>query len=100
MPARFDEEFLIWVAAEQPLKDTSFLSGKILALCEELPIYWLQPMYPKGFSSFSACMSEVTMFITLRRPVITEHLRIVHFSKVHPSFDRACLSYLLTCFLK
>ncbi|KAI3356274.1 hypothetical protein L3Q82_017519, partial [Scortum barcoo] len=47
MPVRFDEEFLIWVAAEQPLKDTSFLSNKILGLCGELPIYWLQPTYPK-----------------------------------------------------
>uniref|UniRef100_A0A3P8U8H7 Leukocyte cell-derived chemotaxin 1 n=1 Tax=Amphiprion percula TaxID=161767 RepID=A0A3P8U8H7_AMPPE len=47
MPVRFDEEFLIWVAAEQPLKDTRFLSNKILDLCGELPIYWLQPMYPK-----------------------------------------------------
>uniref|UniRef100_A0A3Q3G3Z2 Leukocyte cell-derived chemotaxin 1 n=1 Tax=Labrus bergylta TaxID=56723 RepID=A0A3Q3G3Z2_9LABR len=43
----FDEEFLIWVSAEQPLKDTSFLSNKILGLCGELPIYWLQPVSPK-----------------------------------------------------
>ena len=49
MPVRFDEELLIWVAAEQPLKDTSFLSNKILGLCGELPIYWLQPIYPKGW---------------------------------------------------
>ncbi|GAA6228746.1 leukocyte cell-derived chemotaxin 1-like [Lates japonicus] len=47
MPVRFDEEFLIWVAGEQPLKDTSFLSNKILGLCGELPIYWLQPTFPK-----------------------------------------------------
>uniref|UniRef100_A0A3B4TCA0 Leukocyte cell-derived chemotaxin 1 n=1 Tax=Seriola dumerili TaxID=41447 RepID=A0A3B4TCA0_SERDU len=47
MPVRFDEEFLIWVAGEQPLSDTSFLSNKILGLCGELPIYWLQPTYPK-----------------------------------------------------
>ncbi|XP_074514254.1 leukocyte cell-derived chemotaxin 1-like [Sebastes fasciatus] len=47
IPVRFDEEFLVWVAAEQPLKDTSFLSNKILDLCGELPIYWLQPIYPK-----------------------------------------------------
>ncbi|XP_060908986.1 leukocyte cell-derived chemotaxin 1 [Labrus mixtus] len=47
MPVRFDEEFLIWVSAEQPLKDTSFLSNKILGLCGELPIYWLQPVSPK-----------------------------------------------------
>lgn len=49
MPVRFDEELLIWVAADQPLKDTSFLSNKILGLCGELPIYWLQPIYPKGW---------------------------------------------------
>lgn len=48
MPVRFDEEFLIWVAAEQPLKDTTFLSNKILDLCGKLPIFWLQPVYPKG----------------------------------------------------
>lgn len=48
MPVRFDEEFLMWVAAKQPLKDTSFLSNKVLSLCGELPIYWLQPIYPKG----------------------------------------------------
>nr|XP_057938419.1 leukocyte cell-derived chemotaxin 1-like [Doryrhamphus excisus] len=47
MPVRFDDEFLIWVSSEQPLKDTAFLSHKILALCEELPIYWLQPLVPK-----------------------------------------------------
>uniref|UniRef100_A0A668APA6 Leukocyte cell-derived chemotaxin 1 n=1 Tax=Myripristis murdjan TaxID=586833 RepID=A0A668APA6_9TELE len=48
MPVKFDEEFLIWVAADQPVKDTSFLSNKILGLCGDLPIYWLQPTYYKG----------------------------------------------------
>ncbi|XP_033474034.1 leukocyte cell-derived chemotaxin 1-like [Epinephelus lanceolatus] len=47
IPVRFDERFVIWVSAEQPMKDTSFLSDKILGLCGELPIYWLQPIYPK-----------------------------------------------------
>ncbi|XP_069009672.1 leukocyte cell-derived chemotaxin 1 [Embiotoca jacksoni] len=47
MPVRFDEEFLMWAAAEQPLKDTKFLSNKILDLCGGLPIYWLRPMYRK-----------------------------------------------------
>ncbi|XP_037095674.1 leukocyte cell-derived chemotaxin 1 [Syngnathus acus] len=47
MPVRFDEEFLIWVSSEQPIKDIAFLSPKILALCGELPIYWLQPLIPK-----------------------------------------------------
>ncbi|XP_076026153.1 leukocyte cell-derived chemotaxin 1 [Genypterus blacodes] len=47
MPVRYDEDFLIWVAEGQPVKDTSFLSNKILSLCGELPIYWLQPVRPK-----------------------------------------------------
>ncbi|XP_075334631.1 leukocyte cell-derived chemotaxin 1 [Odontesthes bonariensis] len=47
MPVRYDAGFLIWVAAEQPLRDTTFLSHKILDLCGERPIFWLQPMYPK-----------------------------------------------------
>ncbi|XP_077393567.1 leukocyte cell-derived chemotaxin 1 [Festucalex cinctus] len=47
LPVRFDDEFLIWVSSEQPLKDIAFLSPKILALCGELPIYWLQPLAPK-----------------------------------------------------
>ncbi|XP_023193296.1 leukocyte cell-derived chemotaxin 1-like [Xiphophorus maculatus] len=47
MPVRFDEEFLIWVAAKQPLKNTTFLSNRILDLCGELPIFWLQSIYPK-----------------------------------------------------
>ncbi|XP_038149340.1 leukocyte cell-derived chemotaxin 1-like [Cyprinodon tularosa] len=47
MPERFDEEFLVWVAAKQPLRNTTFLSNRILDLCRELPIFWLQPMYLK-----------------------------------------------------
>ncbi|XP_006003538.1 leukocyte cell-derived chemotaxin 1 [Latimeria chalumnae] len=47
MPAKFDEDSLIWVAAEQPVKDSSFLSHKILELCGDLPIFWLRPTYPK-----------------------------------------------------
>uniref|UniRef100_A0A3B3YFJ6 Leukocyte cell-derived chemotaxin 1 n=1 Tax=Poecilia mexicana TaxID=48701 RepID=A0A3B3YFJ6_9TELE len=50
MPVRFDEEFLIWVAAKQSLKNTTFLSNTILDLCGELPVFWLQPIYPKGSS--------------------------------------------------
>lgn len=50
MPVKFDEESLMWVAADQPLKDSSFLSTKILDLCGDLPIFWLQPTYPKGSS--------------------------------------------------
>uniref|UniRef100_A0A3B3W132 Leukocyte cell-derived chemotaxin 1 n=1 Tax=Poecilia latipinna TaxID=48699 RepID=A0A3B3W132_9TELE len=52
MPVRFDEEFLIWVAAKQSLKNTTFLSNTILDLCGELPVFWLQPIYPKGSSYF------------------------------------------------
>ncbi|XP_036397356.1 leukocyte cell-derived chemotaxin 1-like [Megalops cyprinoides] len=48
MPVKFDEESLIWVAADQPLKDSGFLSTKILDLCGDLPIFWLRPTYPKG----------------------------------------------------
>ncbi|XP_069061420.1 leukocyte cell-derived chemotaxin 1 [Pleurodeles waltl] len=47
MPAKFDENSLIWVAADQPVKDNTFLSPKILELCGELPIFWLRPTYPK-----------------------------------------------------
>ncbi|XP_025914752.1 leukocyte cell-derived chemotaxin 1 [Apteryx rowi] len=47
MPVKFDENSLIWVAADEPIKDNSFLSPKILELCEDLPIFWLRPTYPK-----------------------------------------------------
>ncbi|KAI5629518.1 leukocyte cell-derived chemotaxin 1 isoform X1 [Silurus asotus] len=45
MPAKV-EDSLIWVAADQPLKDYSFLSDKILDLCKGVPIFWLRPTYP------------------------------------------------------
>ncbi|CAH2223987.1 leukocyte cell-derived chemotaxin 1 [Pelobates cultripes] len=47
MPAKFDENSPIWVAADQPVKDNSFLSPKLLELCSDLPIYWLRPTRPK-----------------------------------------------------
>ncbi|XP_019355974.2 leukocyte cell-derived chemotaxin 1 [Alligator mississippiensis] len=47
MPVKFDENSLIWVAADQPVKDKSFLSSKILELCGDLPIFWLRPTYPQ-----------------------------------------------------
>ncbi|KFQ99003.1 Leukocyte cell-derived chemotaxin 1, partial [Nipponia nippon] len=47
MPVRFDENSLIWVAADEPIKHNSFLSPKILELCRDLPIFWLRPTYPK-----------------------------------------------------
>ncbi|TSK17839.1 Leukocyte cell-derived chemotaxin 1 [Bagarius yarrelli] len=46
MPVKFEEDSLFWVAADQPLKDNSFLSAKILDLCEDVPIFWLRPTYP------------------------------------------------------
>lgn len=52
MPVRFDENSLIWVAADEPIKHNSFLSPKILELCGDLPIFWLRPTYPKGNTSF------------------------------------------------
>uniref|UniRef100_A0A8C8LSY6 Leukocyte cell-derived chemotaxin 1 n=1 Tax=Oncorhynchus tshawytscha TaxID=74940 RepID=A0A8C8LSY6_ONCTS len=54
MPVKFDEESLMWVAADQPLKDSSFLSTKILDLCGDLPIFWLQPTYPKAEKKWCA----------------------------------------------
>ncbi|XP_020659901.3 leukocyte cell-derived chemotaxin 1 [Pogona vitticeps] len=47
MPAKFDENSLVWVAADQPIKNNNFLSPKILELCGDLQIFWLQPSYPK-----------------------------------------------------
>ncbi|KAM9804851.1 leukocyte cell-derived chemotaxin 1 [Neosynchiropus ocellatus] len=48
LPLRFDEHFLIWVAAEEPLTDTAFLSQRILQFCGRLPIHWLQPEARRG----------------------------------------------------
>ncbi|XP_063070554.1 leukocyte cell-derived chemotaxin 1 [Engraulis encrasicolus] len=46
MPARFDDKSVIWVAAKEPLQDSSFLTSRILNLCGHLPIFWLRPTYP------------------------------------------------------
>lgn len=48
MPVKYEENSLIWVAVDQPVKDNSFLSSKVLELCGNLPIFWLKPTYPKG----------------------------------------------------
>uniref|UniRef100_A0A8D2L9I1 Leukocyte cell-derived chemotaxin 1 n=1 Tax=Varanus komodoensis TaxID=61221 RepID=A0A8D2L9I1_VARKO len=48
MAAQFDENSLVWVAADQPIKNSNFLSPKILELCEDLHIFWLRPSYPKA----------------------------------------------------
>ncbi|XP_026229573.1 leukocyte cell-derived chemotaxin 1 [Anabas testudineus] len=47
MPAKFDDD-LIWVAADTPLSDSTFLSNKIKDLCGDLPIFWLRPTYSTG----------------------------------------------------
>nr|XP_056717962.1 leukocyte cell-derived chemotaxin 1 [Euleptes europaea] len=47
LPAKFDENSLVWVAADQPIKNNNFLSPKILELCGDLQIFWLRPSYPK-----------------------------------------------------
>uniref|UniRef100_A0AAY4DJ91 Leukocyte cell-derived chemotaxin 1 n=1 Tax=Denticeps clupeoides TaxID=299321 RepID=A0AAY4DJ91_9TELE len=47
LPVKSDDKSLIWVAAEEPLKDRSFLSSKILGLCGDRPIFWLHPTEPK-----------------------------------------------------
>lgn len=56
MPVKYEENSLIWVAVDQPVKDNSFLSSKVLELCGDLPIFWLKPTYPKGniLNSFNA----------------------------------------------
>ncbi|XP_007892732.1 tenomodulin [Callorhinchus milii] len=47
MPAQFDES-LVWMAAEQPIKDQHFLlNSKVLEVCGNLPVYWLRPSYLK-----------------------------------------------------
>eukprot|EP00063_Salmo_salar_P021483 XP_013996318.1 PREDICTED: leukocyte cell-derived chemotaxin 1-like isoform X2 [Salmo salar] len=45
MPAKFEEQSRIWVAADMPLSDPAFLSAKIRDLCGDLPIFWLRPTY-------------------------------------------------------
>uniref|UniRef100_A0AAY4DJN1 Leukocyte cell-derived chemotaxin 1 n=1 Tax=Denticeps clupeoides TaxID=299321 RepID=A0AAY4DJN1_9TELE len=50
LPVKSDDKSLIWVAAEEPLKDRSFLSSKILGLCGDRPIFWLHPTEPKAIS--------------------------------------------------
>ncbi|CAL8278338.1 unnamed protein product [Lota lota] len=45
MPAKFEEDSLIWIAGDTPLADSAFLSNKIKDLCGDLPIFWLRPTY-------------------------------------------------------
>lgn len=98
MPVRFDEDFPIWVADDQPLKDTSFLSNKILSLCGELPIYWLQPAHPKGLLLLSspANLPYINSYrpytIWRHAPDFIKHL----FHMIHCTFHH-CLLKTIVC---
>ncbi|CAL8268215.1 unnamed protein product [Lota lota] len=46
-PARLDEDPVIWVAAERPMRATRFLGARILALCGDAPVHWLHPTRPR-----------------------------------------------------
>ncbi|KAK7939211.1 hypothetical protein WMY93_002537 [Mugilogobius chulae] len=48
LPVRSEEKISTWVAMDPPLKETEFLSKKIISLCKGLPIHWLQPAYAKA----------------------------------------------------
>uniref|UniRef100_A0A668AYH7 Leukocyte cell-derived chemotaxin 1 n=1 Tax=Myripristis murdjan TaxID=586833 RepID=A0A668AYH7_9TELE len=77
------QSFLIWVAADQPVKDTSFLSNKILGLCGDLPIYWLQPTYYKENEKFenSVISNEYKLSIGGKK-------RLVYKMNVAPNLQR------------
>ncbi|XP_054888454.1 leukocyte cell-derived chemotaxin 1-like [Poeciliopsis prolifica] len=47
MAARFEDD-LVLVASGPPLSDPSFLSGRIMELCGDLPIFWLRPTHSPG----------------------------------------------------
>ncbi|XP_011533201.1 leukocyte cell-derived chemotaxin 1 isoform X3 [Homo sapiens] len=72
MPVKYEENSLIWVAVDQPVKDNSFLSSKVLELCGDLPIFWLKPTYPKEiFAEIQRERREVVRKIvptTTKRP--------------------------------
>ncbi|NP_001411414.1 leukocyte cell-derived chemotaxin 1 isoform 5 [Mus musculus] len=68
MPANYEENSLIWVAVDQPVKDSSFLSSKILELCGDLPIFWLKPMYPKEIQRERREVVRNSAPSTTRRP--------------------------------
>ncbi|XP_008964324.3 leukocyte cell-derived chemotaxin 1 isoform X5 [Pan paniscus] len=72
MPVKYEENSLIWVAVDQPVKDNSFLSSKVLELCGDLPIFWLKQTYPKEiFAEIQRERREVVRKIvptTTKRP--------------------------------
>lgn len=75
MPAKFDDD-LIWVAADTPLSDSTFLSNKIKDLCGELPIFWLRPTY--STSKQSAQKSNILFFIIKQRGYGSNDLEYFH----------------------
>lgn len=91
MPVRFDENSLIWVAADEPIKHNSFLSSKILELCGDLPIFWLRPTYPKGNTSFiwTVCYSSFHLNAFPKSGLHIWEKRIL-FSPTQPIFTSSC----------
>ncbi|KAB0403269.1 hypothetical protein E2I00_011065, partial [Balaenoptera physalus] len=69
MPVKYEENSLIWVAVDQPVKDNSFLSSKILELCGDLPIFWLKPTYPKDYAVVHGATQGLEDQITKPDPV-------------------------------
>ncbi|KAG9270993.1 leukocyte cell-derived chemotaxin 1-like isoform X1 [Astyanax mexicanus] len=47
LPQKPDEDPVVWVASQEPVKDKQFLSPQILKQCRDLPVYWLHPTHPK-----------------------------------------------------
>lgn len=84
MPAKFEEDSLIWVAADQPLKDNSFLSAKILDLCKDVPIFWLRPTYPNSRTALlllSLSVFSIPLFIFFRVKDISEKTYSIMYNK-------------------
>ncbi|XP_036313702.1 leukocyte cell-derived chemotaxin 1 isoform X3 [Pipistrellus kuhlii] len=68
MPVKYEESSLVWVAVGQPVKDSSFLSAKVIELCGDLPIFWLKPTYPKETQRERRELVTQTVTVTTRRP--------------------------------
>ncbi|KAM8922854.1 leukocyte cell-derived chemotaxin 1 isoform 3-T3 [Lycaon pictus] len=68
MPVKYEENSLIWVAVDQPVKDNSFLSSRILELCGDLPIFWLKPTYPREIQRERRELARKIVTTTTRRP--------------------------------
>uniref|UniRef100_A0A3Q3DRT8 Leukocyte cell-derived chemotaxin 1 n=1 Tax=Hippocampus comes TaxID=109280 RepID=A0A3Q3DRT8_HIPCM len=90
MPVRFDEELLIWVSSEQPLKDIAFLSTKILALCGELPIYWLQPLSPKVYEFHVNLVGRFLLFVQILL-FPSEYINVISQTKQSNTKHESCL---------